>query len=239
MIEIRNDIYDAALSHSQNRIIALVPRTHHIIPTTRFHIPYLSLTQVCKGTRAEFRPLWLKKHVVSLENAYSYLMCFSPSSTAERGEHAIESLTLASVPEVWRIGTKTNIFLLLLQLARRPNLTITIAPGPGLLSLEQNFGSEARAWMAPLTRLLNHRNVLWLDRLNRGYFKEVCGTTYGFRERHCYVSLHLLIYSSMLFTECINAMGQSTWVEEMSVLRKNAMVEWGSEGSYSHSMYWG
>ncbi|KAK3208917.1 hypothetical protein GRF29_69g138603 [Pseudopithomyces chartarum] len=121
------------------------PRLEHKAP-----IPYLNLIHSCRQIRAEFRPLWMKTHQITLGNAHKYIRTFFPP----RPKKDIQYYNVRGHLKVYiRFDDieGRDILPLIKQSFNFPKRKIELTHGP----------SVQASWVDGLKRLIRNRNPEW------------------------------------------------------------------------------
>jgi hypothetical protein len=153
-----------------------------------------------------------------LEDASTYLSCFSHSDTKINTDREVDYLSLTTnKANFWDRGRKTNIFPFSRLLIQRPNLTITISP-------QSLPWTDNSSWTAPLAFLLNHRNDLWLHHLGQNHFAEVSIEVFAYTLTIGKPCDFLCLFLRLDDAKARSNYGRA-WVKEMGLEREDVLVE--------------
>jgi hypothetical protein len=173
------------------------------------NIPLMGLTQVCQVIRKEFRPWWLRQHVVAIDDGCKYVKAFrqTAKSDVDSGMSKENALSFSFVYMTTQPPYTHNILPLLRFFATHP------------MDVAVCYLEDVDTQIKPLESLFRHRNKSWLALLAGDDMGALCMEPRRFDRVHAQFKLCGVGISSIA-----DLYGRCGW--------------WDIEGLHFHSIAW-
>lgn len=132
----------------------------------KLQAPLLHLSHTCRLIREEFRPLWLRAHIIDLSDLSSYMLALILFVRRKDGENPIVGDTTQGAMTL-KVGIAeegfgcVEVLQVLKMLAGHPGFSVNLR------------GHELDVDLGPLNYVLMNREELWFKRITGDRFTEV------------------------------------------------------------------